>query len=51
MCIRDSDGPIDGHDINALVAALETAKAHNHSVLVHVNTVKGKGYNLSLIHI
>lgn len=38
-------GPIDGHDINALVAALETAKAHNHSVLVHVNTVKGKGYN------
>ncbi len=38
-------GPIDGHDIGALVAALETAKAHNHSVLVHVNTVKGKGYN------
>lgn len=38
-------GPIDGHDIDALVAALETAKAHNHSVLVHVNTVKGKGYN------
>lgn len=38
-------GPIDGHDIDALVAALETAKAHNHSVLVHVNTIKGKGYN------
>lgn len=38
-------GPIDGHDIDALVAALETAKAHNHSVLVHVNTVKGRGYN------
>lgn len=38
-------GPIDGHDIESLVAALETAKAHNHSVLVHVNTVKGRGYN------
>ncbi len=38
-------GPINGHDINALVAALETAKAHNHSVLVHVNTVKGSGYD------
>lgn len=38
-------GPIDGHDIDALVAVLETAKAHNHSVLVHVNTIKGKGYN------
>ena len=38
-------GPIDGHDMNGLIAVLETAKAHNHSVLVHVNTVKGKGYD------
>lgn len=38
-------GPIDGHDMNELISVLETAKAHNHSVLVHVNTVKGKGYN------
>lgn len=38
-------GPIDGHDIDSLIAALETAKAHNHSVLVHVSTTKGKGYN------
>lgn len=38
-------GPIDGHDIESLIAALETAKAHNHSVLVHVSTTKGKGYN------
>lgn len=37
-------GPIDGHDIESLTAALQTAKAHNHSVLVHVNTVKGRGY-------
>ncbi len=38
-------GPIDGHDMNELISVLETAKAHNHSVLVHINTVKGKGYN------
>lgn len=38
-------GPIDGHDMESLVSVLETAKLHNHSVLVHVNTVKGRGYN------
>ena len=37
-------GPIDGHDLNALIDALKVAKAHNHSVLIHINTVKGKGY-------
>lgn len=37
-------GPIDGHDINALIDVLSVAKAHNHSVLIHVNTVKGNGY-------
>lgn len=38
-------GPIDGHDIDALIEVLNVAKAHNHSVLIHVNTVKGRGYN------
>lgn len=38
-------GPIDGHDIDALIDVLNVAKAHNHSVLIHVNTVKGRGYN------
>lgn len=38
-------GPIDGHDIEALIDVLNVAKAHNHSVLIHVNTVKGRGYN------
>lgn len=38
-------GPVDGHDIDALVDVLKAAKVHNHSVLIHVNTVKGKGYN------
>ncbi|MCM1285641.1 MAG: 1-deoxy-D-xylulose-5-phosphate synthase [Acetobacter sp.] len=37
-------GPIDGHDIEALIDVLNVAKAHNHSVLIHINTVKGKGY-------
>lgn len=38
-------GPIDGHDLDALIDVLNVAKAHNHSVLINVNTVKGKGYN------
>lgn len=37
-------GPIDGHDLDSLIDALNVAKAHNHSVLIHINTVKGKGY-------
>ena len=37
-------GPIDGHDMDALIDAFHVAKAHNHSVLLHINTVKGKGY-------
>lgn len=38
-------GPIDGHDISALLDVLTVAKAHTHSVFIHINTVKGKGYN------
>lgn len=38
-------GPIDGHDLDALIDVLKVAKAHNHSVLIHIDTVKGKGYN------
>lgn len=37
-------GPIDGHNINALVSALRTAKAEQKPVLVHIHTKKGKGY-------
>ena len=40
-------GPIDGHDIESLVSVLNAAKAHNHSVIIHINTVKGKGYNFA----
>ncbi len=37
-------GPIDGHNITQLCNALEGAKLVNSPVLVHINTVKGKGY-------
>lgn len=37
-------GPIDGHNIGELENGLNAAKALNKPVLVHVNTVKGKGY-------
>ncbi len=37
-------GPVDGHDLAALGAALTEAKARTRPVVVHVRTVKGKGY-------
>jgi 1-deoxy-D-xylulose-5-phosphate synthase len=38
-------GPIDGHDLEALVGVLENAKKiEDRPVLVHVVTQKGKGY-------
>ena len=37
-------GPVDGHDIKAVENALRVAKDDKRSVVVHVCTVKGKGY-------
>ncbi len=37
-------GPIDGHSIDAVTGALQTAKQVGGPVLLHVRTVKGKGY-------
>ena len=37
-------GPVDGHDLAALVAAFTVAKEDKRSVLVHVVTKKGRGY-------
>ncbi|MEU1803391.1 1-deoxy-D-xylulose-5-phosphate synthase [Streptomyces sp. NPDC019937] len=37
-------GPINGHDIEALEAALHKAVAAERPVVVHCRTVKGKGY-------
>jgi len=37
-------GPIDGHDLGALVPVLKNAREIDRPVLVHVVTQKGKGY-------
>ena len=37
-------GPIDGHDVPALLATLRTLKGLNGPQLLHIITTKGKGY-------
>ena len=37
-------GPVDGHDVEALTQSLQWAREQRCSVLLHVRTVKGKGY-------
>ena len=36
-------GPVDGHDLGDLIEALRAAKSVGKPVVLHVNTVKGKG--------
>src|SRR4249919_2258595 len=40
-------GPVDGHDIPALVEALKTLKTLKGPQLLHVITTKGKGFDLA----
>lgn len=40
-------GPVDGHNIHDLLRALEVAKQSKGSVVVHVVTKKGKGYDFA----
>lgn len=40
----DYIGPVDGHNMEELIRALETVKNLDHSVILHVLTKKGKGY-------
>lgn len=40
-------GPVDGHNIDQLTEALNTAKEIGAPVVLHVNTVKGKGYDFA----
>ncbi len=40
-------GPIDGHDLSRLVAALEIAKNDIRPILLHVVTQKGRGYSFA----
>lgn len=37
-------GPIDGHDIKALEKVFKKAKTYDKSTIIHVKTIKGKGY-------
>ncbi len=40
-------GPVDGHNLKELIATFEAAHKHPGPVLVHVATVKGKGYAIA----
>ncbi len=43
-------GPIDGHDIGKLCEAMDSAKLIAAPVLIHINTVKGRGYDFAETH-
>lgn len=40
-------GPVDGHNIEELIATFQEGHQHQGPVLVHVATTKGKGYHLA----
>ena len=40
-------GPVDGHNLRELIKVLQVAKEKDRPVLVHMNTVKGKGYSFA----
>ncbi|MCI4406626.1 MAG: 1-deoxy-D-xylulose-5-phosphate synthase [Sulfuricurvum sp.] len=40
-------GPIDGHDLKSLIETFEIAKGMGKPVLIHVQTIKGKGYEIA----
>lgn len=43
-------GPIDGHDLESLIPALQFAKSCEEPIVLHVITQKGKGYEAALKH-
>lgn len=43
----DYIGPVNGHDFRDLMNAMSVAQEMDHSVVVHVHTIKGKGYILA----
>ncbi len=38
-------GPIDGHNISKLCEAMDSAKMVERPVVIHINTLKGRGYD------
>ena len=43
----DYIGPIDGHNLKSLIEILQIAKNLNKPVIVHAQTLKGKGYHIA----
>jgi 1-deoxy-D-xylulose-5-phosphate synthase len=43
-------GPVDGHDIKAMEAALRQAKNYGYPVIVHAITQKGKGFDPAMLN-
>ncbi|MFT7859547.1 MAG: 1-deoxy-D-xylulose-5-phosphate synthase [Sulfurimonas sp.] len=43
----DYIGPVDGHNLTQLVDIFETAKGLNKPVIIHAQTLKGKGYEIA----
>jgi 1-deoxy-D-xylulose-5-phosphate synthase len=41
-------GPMDGHDLPALISTLEFLKNQDEPVVLHIKTIKGKGYTPAL---
>ncbi len=40
-------GPTNGHDLEAIIESFSIAKEMNKPVIVHAQTIKGKGYNIA----
>ena len=40
-------GPVDGHNIKKMVTAFEKAKKYEKPIVIHIKTIKGKGYKYS----
>ena len=40
-------GPIDGHDINGMIDIFKDALKIDHPIVIHVKTIKGKGYSFA----
>ena len=40
-------GPVDGHNLSQLIEILQTAKKMGQPVIIHAQTLKGKGYDIA----
>ena len=43
----DYIGPIEGHDLESLIRAMQSAKSLKKPVIIHAQTLKGKGYEMA----